>query len=217
MQALSSDNGKPAVTQGRKARGPTNGRGAARLPNWGVRVTRRLVSTIFAGALLTALSVVPSNPPSAPDDSFPEFVAAGSSDNRCWNYKPSERGFTKKMNEERARTGDTKMSLDPELSKAARVHTNEMIRRNELYHTTSSDLRNRVTNWVVLGENVGVGGTVSSLHSAFMNSPAHRDNILHNAYRHVGVGVKKAGDRMWVTVIFEALTDPGTSLSMPRC
>jgi uncharacterized protein YkwD len=167
-------------------------------------VARKFVSLMFAGALLATFS------PTVP-------ATAGSGDNRCWDYKASERGFARKMNSARGNNSLGRLQLDPELSKAARVHTNEMIRRNELYHTPSPDLRRRVTNWVVIGENVGVGGTVSSLHEAFMNSPAHRDNVLYSTYRHVGVGVKKAHDRMWVTIIFEAVTDPGTPLRMPRC
>ena len=165
-------------------------------------MTRKLLVLMFAGALFATL--LPATPVNA-------------TRRVCWKSTDAERGFARKMNSERDSRDQGKMHLDPELSKAARVHTNEMIRRNELYHTTDSDLRSRVTNWVILGENVGVGGTVSSLHDAFMNSPAHRDNVLHNAYRHVGVGVKKANDRMWVTIIFEAVTDPGTPLNMPRC
>jgi uncharacterized protein YkwD len=163
---------------------------------------RRTAALIFAGALFTTLLPVAT-------------AGAASGDNPCWKYKTSEKAFARKINAER--NALTKLSIDPELSKAARVHTNEMIRKNELHHTSSTALRNRVTNWVVLGENVGVGGSVSSLHEAFMNSPAHRDNVLHAAYRHVGVGVKKANGRMWVTIIFEATTDPGTTLAMPRC
>ncbi len=109
------------------------------------------------------------------------------------------------------------MSLDPEASRAARVHTREMVRSVTLHHTASSALRNRVTRWTILGENVGVGGTVASLHSAFMNSPAHRDNILYPSYRHVGIGAFRKDGRMWVTVIFEAASDPGTTLRMPTC
>jgi uncharacterized protein YkwD len=73
----------------------------------------------------------------------------------------------------------------------------------------------RVTNWSILGENVGVGGNVNSLHQAFMNSPAHRDNVLFGQYRHVGVGVKMDGDTMWVTIVFESHRDPGTTLRVP--
>jgi hypothetical protein len=50
-----------------------------------------------------------------------------------------------------------------------------------------------------------------------MNSPDHRENILFSQYRHVGVGTRMHGGRMWVTVLFEAKTDPGTTLPMPTC
>lgn len=148
---------------------------------------------------------------------FTTATAATASDNGCWSYKPSERGFAKKINAARSATGKNKLSIDPELSRAARKHTWEMVHKDLLHHTSESALRRRVTNWNTLGENVGVGGTVDSLHVAFMNSPAHRDNILYSKFRHVGIGVVRKNGRMWVTVIFEAETNPGTTLSMPRC
>ena len=167
--------------------------------------------------LLAVITVVPTVPV-PPELPIPAMTAAAATtDNRCWNFKPSEKGFTRKINGARGNGGLGKLSLDPELSKAARVHTKEMVTKAELYHTPTDSLKRRVTNWVMLGENVGVGGTVSSLHEAFMNSQGHRDNVMHPLYRHVGVGVSKSGDRMWVTVIFEASTDPGTPLKMPRC
>ena len=142
---------------------------------------------------------------------------AGATNNACWDVRPKERGFARKLNAARANNGLGKLRLDPELSKAARVHTREMVVTEFLHHTADSALRNRVTNWNVLGENVGVGGTVDSLHIAFMNSPAHRDNILYGKFRHVGVGTRVKDGRLWVTVIFEAETNPGTTLRMPKC
>jgi uncharacterized protein YkwD len=124
----------------------------------------------------------------------------------------------KRMNKARRRSGHRKMQLDPELSKVARVHTRAMVRRNLLHHTPATKLRRRVIGWATLGENVGVGNTVRSLHGAFMNSPAHRRNILYSGFRHGGVGVvDKGGGRLWVTVVFEASRDPRTRLRMPRC
>ena len=142
---------------------------------------------------------------------------AASMDNSCWNYKPSERGFAKKINEERSDLGIGKLSIDPELSKAARKQTNDMVKTNDLHHTTPEEFRRRVTMWTLIGENVGVGSTVSSLHAAFMASPLHTANVLNGSFKHVGVGVRQEGDRMWVTIIFEAATDPGTTLPMPSC
>lgn len=146
----------------------------------------------------------------------PSWAAASTADSKCWRYKESESSFAKAMNGARTVAGLRKLSLDPELSKAARKHAREMVDADLLHHTTSGKLRSRITNWSILGENVGVGSTVTTLHTAFMNSPAHRDNILYRSFRHVGVGVITT-DRMWVTVIFEATSDPGTTLRMPRC
>ncbi|MGH2808021.1 MAG: CAP domain-containing protein [Actinomycetota bacterium] len=145
------------------------------------------------------------------------LTTAVAADSGCWDTKRSERGFARKITVARRAAGRSRLSLDPELSRAARKHTFEMVRKDLLHHTSEPALRRRVTNWSTLGENVGVGGTVTSLHAAFMASPAHKDNILYKSFRHVGIGVVKRNGRMWVTVIFEAQTDPGTTLRMPRC
>lgn len=153
---------------------------------------------IFTGAIATLLVSI----------MLPVVPAAA----RCYSPNAKERSFVRKMNQARVSAGKSRLRLDPEISKVSKVHTRAMAKDNSLYHTSTSVLGRRVTNWILLGENVGVGGTVSSLHSAFMNSPAHRANILLSSFRHVGVGVIQSGDRLWVTVTFEARSDPGTPL-----
>ena len=135
----------------------------------------------------------------------------------CWDEKPAERDFAAKINSARVAGNASRLRLDPQLSRSARKHTWEMVLSGSLHHTPEPALRRRVTNWTVLGENVGVGTSVDSLQRAFMSSPLHRDNILYPTFRHVGVGVVERNNRMWVTVIFEAHTDPGTTLRMPAC
>jgi uncharacterized protein YkwD len=144
-------------------------------------------------------------------------ATAQTSGDACWEVKGAERGFAKRINTVRdvARRGT--LRLDPELSRAARLHSREMVKQDKLYHTPNEKLTKRVTNWTVLGENVGVGSAVQELHDAFMASPAHADNVLYDSFRHMGVGVVKNDGRMWVTVIFEAQTNPGTTLRMPNC
>jgi uncharacterized protein YkwD len=167
-------------------------------------VKHRSVALLFVGVLIAAL--------------LPATTAgAQAGDNPCWKFKDTERRFTRRINTARENGSRSRLSLDPELSKVARVHTWEMVRKAELHHTPTETLKRRVTDWIVLGENVGVGGSVTSLHQAFMNSKAHRDNVMHPLYRHVGVGVVRSAGRMWVTIVFEATTDPGTTLKMPRC
>ena len=150
--------------------------------------------------------------------SAPETTTARESNHsECWRIKPSERAFAKRINRARDNNGRGRLRADPELAKAARSHTHGMARKTSLYHTPQPRLGRKVTNWMVLGENVGVGGSVSELHRAFMQSPGHRENVLYSSYTYVGVGVVERAGRMWVTVTFESRSDPGTTQRMPRC
>ncbi|HJR44773.1 MAG TPA: CAP domain-containing protein [Actinomycetota bacterium] len=147
----------------------------------------------------------------------PSTTSLAANGTTCWTSTKSELGFASKMNNSRSARDLGSMRLDPELSRVARVHTREMLRSKSLFHTPMTKLTRRVTNWVTIGENVGEGETVRSLHRAFMASPTHRLNILDKTFNHVGVGTARAGGKLWVTVVFEARTDPGTTLAMPRC
>ncbi len=126
----------------------------------------------------------------------------------------NEKAFLKKVNQEREKRGLAKLKLDTQVNKPSKLHTKEMIQKNQIFHTPNDVLAGRVTNWNTLGENVGVGGDPSSLHKAFMNSPSHKENILFPDFRYVGIGAKKTADgKLWVTFIFEAEADPGTTVT----
>jgi hypothetical protein len=71
-------------------------------------MVRRIVATLFAGALLATLM-----PVTAPGPAPGTVAIASTGDNRCWNYKTSERGFARKMNAVRSGRGLGKLSLDP--------------------------------------------------------------------------------------------------------
>lgn len=182
-------------------------------------IHKALAAAVVVAAVAGAL-VLPSVATAATVES-----ASSSGDSACWKYKTSERSFAKKNNAARSDIGIGKLSLDPELSRVAIKHTKEMVNAasgeiggDDLFHSTSTQLKKRVTgDWTLLGENVGLGGTVSSLHEAFMNSTLHRANMLNPSFKHIGVGVVKKDGRIWVTVMFSAGGDPGTSLRMPRC
>lgn len=94
------------------------------------------------------------------------------------------------------------LRLNTRLSSVAQRHSARMAKLNRLHH--NPNLVKHVGNmpWKTLGENVGVGSTVNSLHKAFMGSPSHRSNILRGSYRLVGIGVVLAKGKTWVTVVF---------------
>ena len=94
------------------------------------------------------------------------------------------------------------LRLNSRLSLVAQRHSAKMAKLNRLHHNPNLVKDVGDMPWKILGENVGVGSTVNTLHKAFMNSPSHRANILRSAYRLVGIGVVSSGGRTWVTVVF---------------
>jgi uncharacterized protein YkwD len=175
-----------------------------------MKTTRRLV---IMGLLACLLGLPMSAPAATPPDNGGEvpdlqvgMMAA------CYFHNSTAKAFISKHNKVRRSRGLVPLRADIQLGKVAKVHTKEMTSRNQLYHTSHTALASRVTRWSTLGENVGVGGTVDSLFSAFMASPGHKANILYSKFNHVGVGTGTSGGRLWVTVIFEARNDPGTRL-----
>ena len=156
---------------------------------------RKILTIFIASIVLAAL--------------IPVTSAAGAT---CWNYSNKERSFAKKINGARDYHNKGRLKLDPQLSKVAMKQTQSMTNRNRLYHTT--DLGSRVTRWTMLAENVGYGYSVGSLHKMFMDSAGHKQNILNGQYEYVGVGAKRAHGWLWVTVVFQAARNPGTTLYM---
>jgi uncharacterized protein YkwD len=192
------------VTRGAKP-GARLVRRVAQPPNWedNVKAISRLAACTAIALAFGALSPAVTT------------VASAGGKNSCYSYKDKERAFARKINGARTSRGTRRVSLDKELSRVARRHTWEMDNHNSLFHTSSFQLRRRVTRWRVLGENVGIGQSVSSLHRAFMASPAHKANVMRSDFRHVGVGVRRASTgQIWVTIIFEGKRDPGTRLRM---
>jgi uncharacterized protein YkwD len=87
----------------------------------------------------------------------------------------SEQGFLSKINSSRSSAGLAPLTMEGGLQSHARKHTQDMIAADKIFHSTSAELRAAGgSGWSIMGENVGRGGTVSSLHTAFMNSPGHK-------------------------------------------
>ena len=94
-------------------------------------------------------------------------------------------GFVSRTNAARQAAGLRAYVVAEDLAAVARRHSARMASQQSLYHNPR--LGSEVSGWQVVGENVGTGGTVDSIHTAFMNSPAHRANILAKDYLEIGV------------------------------
>lgn len=90
------------------------------------------------------------------------------------------------------------------ISRYATNHSRQMAERGAIFHSTSAQLQNVLqgTGWGIAGENVGVGTSLRRVQRAFMNSAAHRENVLRPSFDHAAIGVVEQGDRFWITVVF---------------
>jgi uncharacterized protein YkwD len=114
----------------------------------------------------------------------------------------SEASFRYLMNVERSEANRKRLRMNDDLVALARSQSADMASEGSIFHNPNLAADLQGVSWSIAGENVGVGGSVESLHDAFMNSAPHRKNILRKAYRKVGVGVVTSDGRIWVTVVF---------------
>lgn len=112
--------------------------------------------------------------------------------------------FLTLINRDRTNAGLAALVSDTKLAPTSRSWSQDMAGRNQLSHDpTLAAVASQVEpSWRAVGENVGVGYGVQSLHGAFMASPGHRANVMHSTYNRVGIGVVHSGGKIWVTVRF---------------
>ena len=107
------------------------------------------------------------------------------------------------INGQRASAGLAPVGNHSGLAGVAARHAAEMASAGKLFHTSNLGTRvSAVLAWQGVGENVGVGASLADVNAMFMESAAHRANILGN-YNLAGVGTATGSDgRIWVTQVF---------------
>lgn len=120
-----------------------------------------------------------------------------------------EQRLVSEINREREAEGQKALAVNWQMVRIARDWSDAMRDEGVLRHNQA--LAESLTgDWQRVGENVGysrVSGyseqqLADRLHNAFMDSPAHRVNVLGD-FNQVGVGVRVDGSgKMWVTVNF---------------
>jgi hypothetical protein len=111
-----------------------------------------------------------------------------------------ESDFVSRINAERTSRGLRSVTVKSDLVAVARAWSDHMAAEGAISH--DPNLPNEVDGWTALGDNVGKGPSVSTVHEAFMNSSAHRSIILDSRFNQVGVGVTQSGEYLYVTEVF---------------
>jgi uncharacterized protein YkwD len=115
----------------------------------------------------------------------------------------------------RIRNDLPKLDSNPPLQAAAFSHSQEMIQRNYFSHTSPVALRSKTSQRVkaeglspkIVGENIfGADGWPDNIIAqkcitSWLESAAHRANLLNPRFTHIGVGVAKSGDTFRITQV----------------
>jgi uncharacterized protein YkwD len=131
-----------------------------------------------------------------------------------------ESQFIALTNQLRAAKGLSQLAVSPEVTAVARRWAAQMAAAGTISH--NQNLPNQVTlNWTKLGENVGTGGAVEAIQTAFINSPKHYENLVDPVWNYIGIGVVDSNGRIFVTVNFMQLSGsvavaPKASAPAPR-
>lgn len=104
-------------------------------------------------------------------------------------------------NAERAKQGLPALKIDTELSKVARIKSEDMQKNNYFDHNSPTygspfDIMKKFgISYTSAGENIAQGQrTPEEVVQAWMNSAGHRANILNNGFTHIGVGYVESGN-----------------------
>ncbi len=127
----------------------------------------------------------------------------------------AENDFAARINGLRASVGRGGLTLHPVLTAKAEAWAQHMADTGCLCH---SNLPDGVTvGWRKLGENIGRGPSVASIHDALVHSSLHYANMVDGAFRWVGVGVAYGNGQMYVAEVFmdgDAPAGPSPLLSL---
>jgi hypothetical protein len=124
-----------------------------------------------------------------------------------------EAAFVADINALRAGLGVPALEVHPNLVDKARGWAATMAAAGRIWHSTVPD--GITADWAKLGENVGMGGSETGLHAAFVASPHHYDNLIDPAFTYVGVGVVHAGAIVFVSEVFMKLAPAAPPAATP--
>ncbi|MDU0203561.1 peptidoglycan-binding protein [Paenibacillus sp. MAH-36] len=142
----------------------------------------------------------PTPPPSEPPPSQPEPTPAPAPQAPpSTDLTAEEQQMLDLVNKERAAVGLAALVVDPELTKTARLKSQDMVENKYFSHDSPTygspfDMMEKFgITYNAAGENIACNQTVQAAHEALMNSPGHKANILSKDYTHIGIGIVTGG------------------------
>lgn len=107
----------------------------------------------------------------------------------------SEQHMVELVNEERAKQGLSTLRVEEKMTIVVRKHSRDMFERRYFSHYSPEGrdvgyrAREGGIEYTLIGENLAYAPDVMSAHRGFMESEAHRQNILDPTFSRIGIGV----------------------------
>lgn len=102
----------------------------------------------------------------------------------CESTKPELDQVRELVNASRAEAGLPPVTENVVLDLKADRWAQAMRDQCRIWHSNLAD--GAPEGWRKLGENVGMGGSIDQIHTAYLNSPGHRANILDPVFTQMG-------------------------------
>jgi uncharacterized protein YkwD len=105
-----------------------------------------------------------------------------------------ERALLGELNQARGVHGLAPLRVDWRLERAARTHSEDMLRRDYFDHGAfARRIRSFGATGPAFGENLawGIGAAAATIVRMWLNSPGHRENLLRPGFRRVGLAAPR--------------------------
>ncbi len=110
---------------------------------------------------------------------------------------PNENEILRLLNAERAKIGLNPLKLDMEITRVARLKSQDMIDNNYFSHNSPTYgnpfdmMKSYGIKYIYAGENLAGNPSIKDAHQSLMNSQGHKENILNPNFTHIGIGVRE--------------------------
>jgi hypothetical protein len=110
------------------------------------------------------------------------------------------------VNNERISRGLKPLKMDEDARQAARDYGRYLFQNGVFSHVDLESkgpddrMKRYETNFYLIGENLAYAHNLDEAHKGLMESPEHRDNILHPLFSRIGIGVINAGNHGMIFV-----------------
>lgn len=147
--------------------------------------------SIFALLVLLSALALPGLPASAGAQQSATFVGHYTTG----SLSAQEQSAGNLVNSDRSAYSLPTLTIDPELSRIARLKSQDMARNKYFAHLspTYGDVRQMLKAqgyaYAAAGENIAHHATVEKCQAALLSSPGHRRNLLTRTYTKLGVGI----------------------------